>query len=227
MKDKQIFIDFKSSNYNLVVKTKDISKVSLITPLTANLATNLVEENENVLLNIEDRIVRYNLVDKLVSYHFYSPNLLSKTVKIIIPEDMVVNLNVNLENSSIFLKDIIFDNMNLSTLRGNISIKNSNGGISSISGYTSDILLHNLSGTKCIACTKTGEIIVENNIPYNTELKTDIGNINLKVPDDFLRNTEITLECKNISKRKLLFKQNNSKKLVLSAPNGKITSNIF
>ena len=166
------------------------------------------------------------MIKKIVS-HFYSPNLFSKTVKIIVPNSEITNLNVNLENGSVFLKNIVFEEVNLASIRGNISLQNCNGGIASIDGYQSNISLKNITGLDCIANTKTGDVLVENDIALNTEINTEIGSIKLNVSNNLLSDTDVFLTTKSLQQRQLQTQGEKTKKLVLCAPYGEIKSNIF
>ena len=55
MKSKKIFINIESSKYNLIVESRDVSKILFVSPFMADLSTTLVSDNNKIMLESNDQ----------------------------------------------------------------------------------------------------------------------------------------------------------------------------
>lgn len=200
MESSKLDIEIESSTNNFIIEEKDISKMYLVFPFIRDeVSATLIEKKQNdFFLHIYDEMACSCVGSHIHMSRFYSPNLLTKTVKIIIPKNFIHNLKVNLENGNLVLKNLHLQNANIFCVRGNIRVVDSNIVTTNMVGWESDISISHLEGESCFALTKTGNLKLKKISPDVTTLKTNTGNIKVFSDYDGVNYTFFDIESKFI-----------------------------
>lgn len=198
--DKHILnIKIESEKYNFTIVEKPISKIYIAFPiLQTAISGKLSQSEEGLCLHLYDQIASSYVGNKKYINWLYSPNLLAKTVHIFAPNSSISNINIHLENGNLFLHKIHAQRVNISDLRGNIKIKNSNITSSIIEGYQSEIVIENLEGNHSDISSKTGNLKINGMVSDRSKLETTLGDIYLHLNDQDLDYMQIDIKSKKI-----------------------------
>lgn len=227
MEFPKLYIKIENDIHNFIIEEKDVSKICLVFPFIYNsISSELTEQDGELHLCTYDQIASSCLGSKNYMSRFYAMNPLTKTMKIVVPTNSICNLDVNLESGNLHLRKLTLQNANISCLRGDIKIYNSNIDQLLVDGYESNISIDNLEGTTCLATTKTGNIKLAGNFSDSTTLKTTLGNVDILFDHDSLENTLIDINSKKV-KHAIHPLKEIQKVLRFDAPHGHVDSNFF
>lgn len=225
MKSEELSIDIKTSNNNFIIVGKECEKIRIVSPLTSCLSNTFVKADGIARLSVFDCIANFHEGDKNYILYRDSFNLFSNTTKIEIPKDMIVNLRISAENSKIFIKDIIFETINITDVKGKVKIKDSHVDLMTIDGIAPNISLIDLSGSKFDVHTGTGIIWLKGQIANDTSLTTEIGTISVNVLEEEKKNISTDIEVKNLPH--IVAKETKEKHLKVKNLHGKFYNNLF
>lgn len=227
MREEKLNIDLESKKYSFIIQSDDVKKVIVKTPIFCAVASKFEkDENDQYNLKIFDRAAGHYLLNRKVKYST-SLNPISKKIRIIVPQNWISNLNINLENGNLLLKDIILDKVIADTVKGNVNVKSCYAEKLDIRGVESDITLENVNGNLASIKTITGDLVYDLNTFVESTYITGTGNIKTTFDKHNLNGLSIYVENK-----KRFVKSDNSKKLVkkelhFTSCYGKVKSNIF
>lgn len=227
MREEKLNINLESKKYSFIIQSDDVRKVIVKIPAFCSVASEFIkDDNDQYNLKIFDRIACYNLRHRKVKYGI-SLNPISKKIKIIVPKDWISNLNINLENGNLLLKDIILDKVNVDAIKGNVTVKGCYVEKIDVRGMESDIILDNVNGDSASVKTITGNLVYDLNTFQKCTYITGTGDIKTTFDKHNLNGLSIYVENK-----KRFAKSDKNKKLVKSDLHftscyGKVRSNIF
>lgn len=225
MNNKKLFIDLSSKKYNFILKKENVKKIKIILPFFSYVSCELNVNGSEVHLKIFDKIACYYLGDRKQVFYRNSLNPFSKTIRVIIPDNITINLNACNQKGNIYLENINFDRTELNLITGNVKIKQCNAETAIISGISSNVEMFDSFSTYLDIKTVTGNVEYINSSAALSKLKTEIGNCVIELPIDDISMTTLTIESENLSS--IIPARIQQKLLEVKVPYGNFTSNIL
>lgn len=229
MENKKLDIKIESEKNSFIIEEKEVSKICIITPFFFDYTSQELDiKDEKIHLHIYDQVAVTCLGDRNFMESHYSINPLTKVIKILVPKNTLNTLNINLENGSLFLKQMNLKQANISCVRGNIKTINSSIEDLSIDSYLSSISIENLESRNCSLKTKTGNIDVKGIYPDFLSLETGTGDIHLHFDDSTLDHTLLDINCKGVNAELKPYGNHDVQKVIRCVSSyGHVNSNIF
>lgn len=225
MDSEKLALNINTDRNNYIIEGKDIDRIKVISAMRLSTSCDFNVINNVSQLTICDCICGccVGSSDDIVSRTSLNP--LSNTVRIQVPKDKVVNLEINNERSDIILRDVIFSRVDIRNMAGNVKIKDCHSDDISVYGIATNINLTGLSGEYFDINTFTGNIKLVGEVATKTSLTSGIGNVSVYLMEESIKQTSIDAIVKNLPP--IIIEQKYDKQIKVRALHGKFHNNLF